>query len=305
MFIYLECNNKDIDIDIIMLAYNHEKYIKQAIESVLQQRTKYRYRILIGEDASTDNTRQIVTEYYEKYSDKIALILWKANVGGRKNFQQLTKMCQAKYVAILEGDDYWTNPLKLEKQITFLEQHDEFVGTAHNVRCVDAEGKFLHKDFDAYPMREEHVYGINNALHYELVAQTASIVYRNFWKTWNDEQFAMFEKCCANGDQKISVLLGILGNVFYFRDIMADHRIVFEGSSWTARMNNKNLLEFVHRNEKEIKELISTLSNTEYDFSDSYKYILEEAFITLFRDFNRENIGVCLKLIKEKRNKRR
>ena len=78
-------DNKHHDVDILMLAYNHENYIAQAIESVLMQETEYSYRIIIGEDCSTDLTRDIVMKYYKKYPQKITLVLWNQNVGGVTN----------------------------------------------------------------------------------------------------------------------------------------------------------------------------------------------------------------------------
>lgn len=301
MFRYYECSEKNVDIDIVMLAYNHERYISQAIESVLNQETKYKYRILIGEDASTDKTREIVMKYYSKYSDRIALVLWNKNVGVNINSIQVAKMCTGKYVTTLEGDDYWTDSRKLEKQISFLEQHNEYIGTAHNIRCVDANGNLLHIDCTGYPVLEEHIYGKQQALKYELVAQTASVVYRNFWKTWKEQQYKIFSNCQANGDLKVSIYLGILGNIFYFREIMADHRRVFTGDSWTAKAHGKNLLEFGYRCQGEIKDYIEKINNVSYDFTDAYKNYIEEALIKLFCNFNRENFNVLLKLITKRR----
>nr|WP_315149674.1 glycosyltransferase [uncultured Flavobacterium sp.] len=109
------------DISIAMLAYNHEKFIGEAIESVLIQKTNYTYKIIIAEDFSTDSTREIVLEYQKKYPDKIKLILQDKNVGASQNNVDLLTNLEGKYIAALEGDDYWTDPLKLQKQVDFLE----------------------------------------------------------------------------------------------------------------------------------------------------------------------------------------
>lgn len=115
------------DICIAMLAYNHEAYIAQAIESVLMQQTSYQYKIIVAEDCSTDNTRQILLDYQKKYPDKFKLILQDKNVGVSKNNRDLLSNIEGRYVAALEGDDYWTDPDKLQKQVTFLEEHQEYV----------------------------------------------------------------------------------------------------------------------------------------------------------------------------------
>lgn len=253
--VYGEENNGK-DIDILMLTYNHADYIAQAIESVLMQKTKYSYRIIIGEDRSTDSTRDVVQEYYRKYPQKITLLLWKHNVGGLINFIRLLAYADAEFIANLEGDDYWTDPLKLEKQISFLKNNRDFIGTCHNVRCVDAQGKLLHKDFSRYPIRDEHIYGVENARRFELASQTASIVYRNFWGNWDETQIKHFFQCKGNGDLKISILLGLNGKVLFMKDIMADHRRIFDGDSWTAKTYNKNLYWISYQSNKDIKKYV-------------------------------------------------
>jgi glycosyltransferase involved in cell wall biosynthesis len=123
------------DISIAMLAYNHEKFIVEAIESVLMQNTSYTYKVIIAEDCSTDRTREILLEYQRKYPDKFKLILQNENVGASINNTNLLTNLEGKYIAALEGDDYWTDPNKLQKQVDFLENNQEYVlcCTSYNI----------------------------------------------------------------------------------------------------------------------------------------------------------------------------
>jgi glycosyltransferase involved in cell wall biosynthesis len=109
-------------VHIEMITYNHESYIRQAIESVLMQKTSFKYRLIIGEDCSTDLTASIVREYAEKYPEKITAIINEKNLGWVENIKQVRDVITAKYVAMLEGDDYWTDPLKLQKQVDLIEK---------------------------------------------------------------------------------------------------------------------------------------------------------------------------------------
>lgn len=118
-------------LSVCMITYNHEKFIAQAINSVLIQQTNFDYGIVIGEDCSTDNTRSICLEYQRKYPDKIRLLLPKKNLGMIHNFIQTFGSCRGKYVAMLEGDDYWTDPYKLQKQVDFLEANPDY-GLVHS-----------------------------------------------------------------------------------------------------------------------------------------------------------------------------
>lgn len=109
-----------------MLTYNQENFIAQAIESVLMQQTDFRFELVIGEDCSTDKTRDIVKRYAKKYPQLIKLILHSKNVGLISNYVETYTQCTGKYVAICDGDDYWIDPLKLQKQVNFLVENEEY-----------------------------------------------------------------------------------------------------------------------------------------------------------------------------------
>lgn len=299
-FIY-KCQHDDAsEIDIIMLAYNHGEYIEKAIKSILMQKTSYLFKIKIGEDCSTDTTRQIVMDYYERYPDKIELILWKKNVGRKRNHMELAKKCKGKYIAYLEGDDYWTDPLKLEKQITFLEKHKEYIGTVHNVRCVDREGKLLHRDFSLYPICEEHIYGKEQAEKFEMAGQTASLLFRNIWKDWTQERLESLFLCEGNNDVKINMLLGMIGDVYCFKDIMADHRRVFHGDSWTANSHNKNMLWFRFSLCSTMKKYLEQNVGVSLDTDTIFQLLCEESVIKLLCDYNKENLNVWWQFFKRR-----
>lgn len=114
-------------VSVWMITYNQEKYIAQAIESVLMQKTTFDFEIVIGEDCSTDDTRKIVKQYQLKNPQKINAIYQSINVGARRNaYEFALPQCRGRYIACLEGDDYWTDPDKLQKQVDFLESNQTF-----------------------------------------------------------------------------------------------------------------------------------------------------------------------------------
>ena len=106
-------------VSICMITFNHEKFIGQAIEGVMMQITDFEYKLIIGEDCSTDKTRQICIDFKEKYPEKIILRLPEKNIGVIPNFIENLDICSKdyKYTAMCEGDDYWIDPLKLQKQM--------------------------------------------------------------------------------------------------------------------------------------------------------------------------------------------
>jgi glycosyltransferase involved in cell wall biosynthesis len=117
----------NIKVSVWMITYNHQNYISQAIESVLMQKTNFDFEIVIGEDCSTDNTRDIVKDYEIRHPKIIKAIYQEKNVGAMANaFKFTLPMCRGEYIAFLEGDDYWIDPFKLQKEVDFMEQNREF-----------------------------------------------------------------------------------------------------------------------------------------------------------------------------------
>ncbi len=123
-------------VSILMVTYNHVNFIAQAIEGVLTQETDFEYELVIGEDCSTDGTREIAKSYAEKFPNQIRVLFNEKNLGMQKNFLKVLDACRGEYIAFLEGDDYWKNSLKLQKQIDFLDRHSNYVGTFHDTDIV-------------------------------------------------------------------------------------------------------------------------------------------------------------------------
>ncbi len=112
---------ESVFVSVFMLTYNQEQFIAQAIEGVLMQQTNFKYQLVIGEDGSTDNTLEICKAYQEKHPDKIKIISQPQNIGLMNNFVNTYAYLKGKYITICDGDDYWIDPLKLQKQVDVLE----------------------------------------------------------------------------------------------------------------------------------------------------------------------------------------
>ena len=131
----------DIKVSIMVLAYNHEKYIRKALESMVTQKTDFKFEIVIGEDYSTDNTREIIREYHRKYPDIIKPLFRKKNLGPCRNLVSTMRRCTGEYVAFMECDDFWTDPLKLQKQADYLDSHPDYAGVMCNTMVVNRYDK--------------------------------------------------------------------------------------------------------------------------------------------------------------------
>ncbi|MDD2284078.1 MAG: glycosyltransferase [Paludibacter sp.] len=166
-------------VSVYMITYNHEPYIAQAIEGVLIQETDFSIELVIGEDCSTDRTREIVLEYQKKHPDIIRVITSEKNVGAKKNGNRTRPLCRGKYIAFCEGDDYWHHPKKLQKQVDYLEAHPE-CGLVHgDVDRYDLEkGKrmpIFHKEKRALYKQKKI---LNGMIINEYIVETCTAIVR-------------------------------------------------------------------------------------------------------------------------------
>lgn len=138
-------------VSVFMLTYNQRHFIAQAIEGVLMQETKFPVILVIGEDCSTDGTREICIDYKKKYPDRIKLLLNNKNVGLGANYIKTLDACDHKYIAICDGDDYWTDPSKLQKQVDFLEKNSNFNIVYTNNLNIYPSGRKEVRDLSGFP----------------------------------------------------------------------------------------------------------------------------------------------------------
>jgi glycosyltransferase involved in cell wall biosynthesis len=125
-------------ISVCVITYNHEKYIRQCLQSIVDQETDFDFEVIVGDDFSTDNTRLIIQEFAEKYPDLIKPIFREKNIGGSKNIFEVHKAAIGEYIAHIDGDDYWL-PDKLTLQVAFLDNHEECVAVYSNAFVIKNE----------------------------------------------------------------------------------------------------------------------------------------------------------------------
>ena len=143
-------------VSIVTLTYNHEKVIAQTLDSLLAQKTDFDFEILIGDDCSTDDTLKIIDSYRQKHPNKFRVLTSDKNIGLEQNYLRCYRACTTEFVAICDGDDYWIDPLKLQKQVDFLSRHSDYglVGTLIDFydeeTGVFTQGKRIEQDYISY-----------------------------------------------------------------------------------------------------------------------------------------------------------
>lgn len=219
-------------VSICMITYNQEAYISEAIEGVLMQVTNFPIELIIGEDCSSDHTRQICIEYQSKYPDKITLRLSDDNLGMMKNFIGTLLASKGKYIALCEGDDYWTDPLKLQKQVDFLEANRDFSICFHSVKVkLENNGKLVDDFITQDVATNTDIYDLldGNYIH------TPSVIFRR-----NEQVMADIQSLytLAIGDYPLHLLNARHGKIYKMSEVMAVYR--YGVGVWTSQNVKKD-----------------------------------------------------------------
>lgn len=204
-------------LSILCITYNHEKFIKQAIESWLMQKTNFNFEIIIADDASTDKNQKIIRKYYHDYQKVINPILRKKNIGPNFNWLDAFSHCKGKYIALCEGDDYWIDPLKLQKQVDFLENNPEYSLCFHDALILWDDKSQPPKYFCSKDQKDTS--SIEDVIEKWFIP-SASMVFRKEYITPLPDWF----KDVYNGDYALHMLLAKKGKIKYFDLVMSVYR---------------------------------------------------------------------------------
>ncbi len=185
-------NKSNILVSIVCITYNHEPYLRQALEGFLIQETSFPVEIILAEDCSTDGTRAICEAYAAKYPDKIHYIWSETNVGAVENERRAIAAARGKFIALCEGDDYWTDPLKLQKQVDFMESHLEYSVTFHRYKIYYEDTNIWTSDNADELFKDTEKDGIDISVELSLdkwVTQYLTAVFRRdcYDFSWTDK----------------------------------------------------------------------------------------------------------------------
>ena len=249
-------DTRPVSVDISCTVYNHGKYLREALNGMLMQETNFPYKIIIHDDASTDDSSVIIREYQAKYPDKITAVIEEENLyqNGKSIISKMIPYYTAKYIASCEGDDYWIDKNKLQKQVDYLEKNPDCIACYHNILPVNVDGKYDESLRNGYDLLEEGDYSEKEIKRFALKTQTASLVRRNFFSFMSETDCNVFKTTKCNGDEKTLLICGVIGRVHFLPDVMAAHRRVFNGDSYTARQFRKSKIDILIGREQRILE---------------------------------------------------
>lgn len=221
--------DNEIVVSVVMITYGHSLFVKEAIEGVLSQKISFPIEFIISDDKSPDNTEEVVNEIIEKDSRAkiIRYIKHKENLGMMRNFFWSINEAKGKYIAYCEGDDVWTDILKLQKQIDFLENHNDISFCSHNVRKIDKNSKVFFE-----PVCEQDTitfYQPQDVFHNFF--PTLSLMFRNIQLPVSNSFFE-----ANSGDTILTALLSGYGGAAHLGFVGANYRVhkggVYSGDNY-------------------------------------------------------------------------
>jgi glycosyltransferase involved in cell wall biosynthesis len=206
-------------VNAVIITYNQSSFVEEAIKGAVRQKLSHNYAIILHDDASADDTRKICEQYNTKYPELIKLVLASKNKGMARSWMDAISECNAKYVAICEGDDYWCDANKLQKQVDFLEANPDYAICCHRVYIKKNNQKPKLYPDEFMPSKET-TYDIEMMAKYGNLIATPSVVYRNklfsSLPSWFDE--------LPIGDYVLHMINAQYGKIKYFPDAMAVYR---------------------------------------------------------------------------------
>lgn len=295
-------SSTQVMLTIICYTYNHEQYIRQTLDGFVNQKTSFKFKAIVHDDASTDGTASIVQEYAKKYPDIIKPILQKENtyktIGTRKRFQKyILPEIEGEYVAFCEGDDYWVSDSKLERQVAYLETHSECSACVHNSVFfnMNTNEKKAFNPSDASERDftlKDVVNGIYQVFHF------SSLVYRREYIEVRPSYF----DAAGFGDYPRAIQLSLVGKIHYFPQKWSVYRFCSNPTSWTANNTGlKNVKKRISLIDREIAMLTivkaevpqyaeiidESISRKQYDkyylSGDAYNIRAKDNFYTMYR----------------------
>lgn len=288
-------------VSVIVLTYNHEKYIKQALDSILRQKVNFDYEILIGDDASTDNTVKVLKEYKSKYSKIIKLFLNEVNLGATRNAYNLLVNAKGKYLATCEGDDYWTDDNKLQIQVEFLEKNKELVGCSHYFTVVDENNKPYKNQYLSW-VKQKNIFTLNDFEGMFLPGQSATFLRKNLFLDKSID-FSYLYKIHRNvGDKTLILIYLFYGNFGLIKKYMSCYRKSYKNSMTGLIYKNKVNFLYEDYNMLNSFEKIALEFNSNLKFKLGKKILFAKSVYFFIKLFDRDYLRLCNKILKENKH---
>lgn len=299
----MKVSDDNIVVSVVIITYNHERYIEQAIDSVLMQNVNFEYEIIIGDDNSLDRTQEIIKRYQLLYPRQIKSILRTENVGMRNNSNDLRSKCKGKYMILLEGDDYWIDQNKLQKQVEFLEKNKDFIAVGHWCDVVDENSNStnLYPNKDKIFNFKKNIYTLNDYKNDIIPGHANTLMYRNIYLNNTHDLNKFYSASDTIGDRTTYLLLVLLGKVGVIHEVMSCYRFVQrEGeSNYCSTIIGKNIALDRYLYYSNLEKYSKEVFNKEISLIELKYNMVLRAISTRIKSPTKQNKKILIDILKD------
>lgn len=292
-----------MDVSVIVLTYNHEKYIRQALDSILMQKTNFSYEILVGDDASTDGTQEILKTYGERYPNVFRLFLRQKNIGASRNAYELLTSAKGEYLATCEGDDYWIDDRKLQIQVSYLQEHPEMVGCVHDCIVVNEDSELCKNQKIEWVKTKEN-FTLQDFQGIYLPGQYATFVRRNIFLNPKYDYSIIYKAHPMVADRTSMMLYLQEGDIYHINRVMSCYRKHTKKDSKNitalSYKNNPNHVQEDYQILNQMERYSNSVLNRKIKFEGRRRELFADAIFQWLRGAGNDNLKTAKKIWTER-----
>ena len=275
MVAYQKHKNK---VSVVVISYNQERYIAECLDGIFKQTGDFTVELVIGDDHSTDGTFEIIRNYVDghpKSDIEVKLLVAEKNIGMTKNLQRCFYACTGDFIAVCEGDDYWTDPLKLQKQVHFLMTHPECSVCFHKINIYfENAGQFVV--FEPTRKLVGNIFTTRDLLHEHFIGNLSCCMYdAKYLKQVSDDLFDLFI-----GDWMFNIYYSRFGNIGYLDEVMSVYR-KHDGGAWGNELSHKQARR-LHGHINEYNKFLNYEFDREFRrMQEQLKHVMENSMLDI------------------------
>jgi glycosyltransferase involved in cell wall biosynthesis len=279
-------------LSIVCVTYNHEKYIREALNGFIAQLVNFPLEIIVGDDGSSDDTPHIIQEFADRYPEVFVPVLRTNNIGAIPNFADLFSRVRGEFAALCDGDDYWTDPCKLQKQVDFLEANPRFSMCFHPVEQIYDDGSLPRSIIEPFAFFTNDIKQRGYFTIYELISinfiASLSAVYRFRFH----ERIPSWLAEHKIGDYPMHLLHADLGDIGYIDEIMGVYRKHAQGLWWKHDSQEHHRLFM-----QDFKELLIDVDSAlHFKYTKNFKSVMAEADKIITKATGERNSSKAMKI---------
>lgn len=291
--------DKEPVVSVLVITYNQAQFVSQALESILEQETTFPFEVLVGDDCSTDGTGDRVAQFAA--DERVQIYHRSQNLGATKNLYDLQMRARGKYLAYLEGDDYWSDPHKLQMQVDFLEEHSEFIGCSHHCKIVDEKDALYKRQRLNWVCRKQ-IFELRDFKGLMLPGHENALVHRNIFRGSQGKYEELITLHPLIADRSLSLLLASMGPIFCFDKPMSCYRVVpgeRKNATTVIYSENANRVWDDYLYTKALETYAQKVLGIDGGFSHHKKELFVSAVYRFLQRPNPENRAVARKLLED------